>query len=77
MKCKNGTDALYSPENTYIDCAAGNDEGIWLVESETAEDDHTERLKLLSYSGDTLKSVDLASLPSLTVRYIRSAAQAI
>lgn len=57
--CKNGTETIYSPENGYIDCASGNDEGIWMVEAEKAGTGLDEKLLLLSYSGEIVKSFSL------------------
>lgn len=57
--CKNGTETIYSPENGCIDCASGNDEGIWMVETGIAETGFDEKLRLLSYSGEVVKSFAL------------------
>lgn len=60
--CKNGTETVYSPENAYINCAAGNDEGIWMIETEVGAAGMDEKLQLLSYSGEVVKSFALEDI---------------
>ncbi|NLH02374.1 MAG: hypothetical protein GX488_10940 [Clostridiales bacterium] len=57
--CKNGTETIYSPKNGCIDCASSNDEGIWIVETEKVETNLDEKIQMVSYSGEVVKSFAL------------------
>lgn len=53
---KNDGELIYSPDDAYIQCANANDEGLWVYELVKGES-VSERLRLLSFSGEILRSI--------------------
>lgn len=62
---KNGTETIYSLKSGYIECAFGNNEGIWIVEVDTSTETKTEQLRLVSYDGEVLSTVNISEFAQL------------
>lgn len=84
---KNGSDSIYSPTGS-IECAAGNDRGIWLVGTDSSDSGVEENLRLITYSGEVLLTVNLENIahfddPVYTIRctadtvYLKSASKIV
>ena len=54
---KNGEELIYAPADTYITCASGGDEGIWLLESVRTESGYEGQLHLIGYDGENLRTL--------------------
>lgn len=59
---KNGEVLIYSPADTYITCASGGDEGIWLLESVRTELGYKGQLHLIGYDGGSLRTLAMADM---------------
>lgn len=53
------SDVIYAPGGTWISCAAVVPEGIWILESFYADEPATSSLKLISSSGEVIKTLPL------------------
>lgn len=59
---KNGEELIYAPADTYITCASGGDEGIWLLESVRTELGYEGRLHLIGYDSESLRTLAMADM---------------
>lgn len=59
---KNGEELIYAPADTYITCASGGSEGIWLLESVRTELGYEGRLHLIGYDSESLRTLAMADM---------------
>lgn len=59
---KNGEVLIYAPADTYVTCASGGDEGIWLLESVRTELGYKGQLHLIDYDGESLRTLAMADM---------------
>lgn len=53
------SDVIYAPGGTWISCAAAAPEGVWILETHWKDEPSTTSLKLVSPSGEVIKTVPL------------------